>query len=940
MGRQTALLEAPQQRVQGSVYVADRYETANSAKHYKPFIHRTVSFAALLAVALALVALLEYANRVLPDIGWEGDAPQRRSVVNRWEEGLESVALSVPSSSLYTPTILPSSPTTTASPSAVTSPIPVATSTAYSDTGTTFTTREVSTAASSTITVPQASTSTAAAYLDTMTTSFEIPSITTAGYLDTSSTIIQQQIGAAASSTMTLLPTPISAAYLSSGTTIDQTAYMGTTTLTIEQTQFTASTSSPSAYLNANTVTIVATGQITDYLDVDTSTTTSAAYLATTIKTQTVLAISYLPTDTSVSAYPNANTVTAFGGAPITDYLGVDTSTTTNTAYLDTTLIPQTAPYVSYLSSDTSTQPLIAQVTSSCLLTDTNSQSIIAQSSPNHNCMVQIITTTLTTQPPITLSTTTTTATLGMASVAFALPFNSTNEISTNKSLTFFTRSIYFCGAYLPIIIAVWFRVVIGWLYVTTKMLEPFRILTQSKTISAKDFFNINYLSASDTLEPYKAMMSGHWLMLCTSLLYLAVELLSPFAAEILHFYWSCESTENSTLTCAAALWIDVSVVRILQGLLSFTAMMLAIIWYMLRSRPSELRSDPSSIITVASLLHHPETIDGLRALNQLASKSETIKSLDGYSFRLGTYEGRDGNERYGLIASNNVQFDQPSNASDPLMITKDSKTSPSSIPQEPVSTRPKRRKPLHLVRDIVLGSTIAAILIIVAVYYVASGNSGFNIFMNSNSFGPRFLVTCVGVIIHSQWARIDRECAVDEPFRRLYRGSATAESTILPPKTFTPVSTFIASVYQRNFFVAHVAFVTLMSEVLIIVLPGVPFSPGEIWQAGMMSIYLAMAILGLMLLTFVALMLRPKGPGLPRKPNTLGSMLMYLCDSSMTSDFTDLSCLGTTARDRWVREKDRLYCLKNDLGTNGCIRWQVDYDTRGEKRGALMSDF
>ena len=527
-----------------------------------------------------------------------------------------------------------------------------------------------------------------------------------------------------------------------------------------------------------------------------------------------------------------------------------------------------------------------------------------------------------------------------MTSVAFALPFHSTNEISANKSLTFFTRSVYFCGAYLPILIAVGFRMVIGWLYVTTKMLEPFRILSQSKTISAKDFFNINYLSASDTLEPYKAMMSGHWLMLCTALLYLAVELLSPFAAEILHFYWSCESTENNLLTCAAALWIDVSVVRILQGLLSLTAMMLAIIWYMLRKRSSELRSDPSSIITVASLLHHPETIDGLHGLDQLASKAETIKSLDGYSFRLGTYEGRDGNERYGLIASNDIQVDQPSNASDPLMITKDSKISVSSIPQEPVTTRPKRQKPLHLVRDIVLGTTMAAILIIVAVYYVASGNSGFNIFMNSNSFGPRFLVTCVGVIIHSQWARIDRECAVDESFRRLYRGSATAESTILQPKTFTPVSTFIASIYQRNFFVAQVAFVTLMSEVLIIVLPGVPFSPGEIWQAGMMSIYLSMAILGLMLLTFVALMLRPKGPGLPRKPNTLGSLFMYLCDSSMTSDFADLSCLGMTARDRWVRAKDRLYCLKYDLGTDGCMRWQVDYDTRGEKGGALMNDF
>ncbi|MCJ1285172.1 hypothetical protein MMC26_004510 [Xylographa opegraphella] len=332
--------------------------------------------------------------------------------------------------------------------------------------------------------------------------------------------------------------------------------------------------------------------------------------------------------------------------------------------------------------------------------------------------------------------------------------------------------------------------------------------------------------------------------------------------------------------------------------------------------------------------------MDRLRGLDLSASEAHTIKSLDTYTYHLGSYEGRDGNQRYGLIASERVQIDQPSNASDPLMVRKDSGKSVCSIPQETVTTRSKLRKPLHIVRDIVLGSTIAGILIIVALYYVASGNSGFNIFMNSNSFGPRFLVTCVGIIIHSQWARLDRECAIDEPFRRLYRGCATAESTTLPSRTLTPVSTFFASIYQHSFFVTHVTFVTLMSEVLIIVLPGVPFSPGEIWQAGMMSIYLSMAILGLMLLTFVAVMLRPKGPDLPRKPNTLGAMFMYLCDSSKTADFADLACLETRARDRLVRDKDRLYCLKYDLGTDGSMRWQVDYDTRGEKGGSLMRDF
>ncbi|MCJ1393029.1 hypothetical protein MMC18_005901 [Xylographa bjoerkii] len=874
-------------------------------------IHRTVSIAALLAIALTLTALLEYVSRVLPDIGWEGDAPQRRSLLHIRQESLELTEPSLSANTLLSSTVLPQQYTGAVLVSAYldTSTLTLTTDFSdYLDAGTTVVQQGIGAAASTTTTV-LGSTIAASAYLDTGTAMQEAASTTAeAAYMDTSTTIVQQQVGATVTPPQ---PSAASSAYSDTGTTISETAHMSIGTTTVEQIQ-------PS-------VTISSTG-------------------ATSFPSPVPVSSAYLET----------NTVTDFATAMATDYLDTSTIMTTTVpvgSYLDTSLI-STNVATSYLLTDTTTEPLVAPVTSIPLVTvggepmssylrmDTSTQLRTAHGTSIPTSKVQILITTFATQPLSALSTTTISASTGIASVAFALPSHSSSEISANKSLTFFTQSMYFCGAYLPILLAVGFRVVIGWLYVTTKMIEPFRILTQSKTTSANDFFNINYLSASDTLEPYKAMLSGHWLMLWTSLLYLAVELLSPFASEVLHFYWSCESTGNDTLTCAAALWINVSVARILQGLLSFASMMLAIIWFMIRNRSSELLSDPSSIITIASLLHHPETLAGLRSLDQLATKADTIKSLDGYSYRLGTYTGRDGNERYGLIAANKVQVDQPSNAYDPLMTTKDPRISVSYVSQEPVTTRPKRWKPLHIVRDIALGSTIAAILVIVAVYYVASGNSGFNIFMNSNGFGPRFLVTCVGVIIHSQWARLERECAGDEPFRRLYRGSATAESTILTARTLTPISTVIASIYQRNFFVVHIAFVTLLSEVLIIILPGVPFSPGEIWEAGMMSIYLSMAILGLMLLTFVALMLRPKGPDLARKPNTLGAMFMYLCDSSMTPDFADLSCLGTRVRDQLVREKDRLYSLKYDLGTEGSMRWQVDYDTRGEKGGALMSDF
>ena len=78
------------------------------------------------------------------------------------------------------------------------------------------------------------------------------------------------------------------------------------------------------------------------------------------------------------------------------------------------------------------------------------------------------------------------------------------------RSLLLVTNMKYFYGSYLTVLIAVIFRITIGWLYSTTKMLEPFHMLNQEEGVPAKDFFNINYLSANDTFEPFTAMLSGH----------------------------------------------------------------------------------------------------------------------------------------------------------------------------------------------------------------------------------------------------------------------------------------------------------------------------------------------------------------------------------------------------------------------------------------------
>jgi len=49
-----------------------------------------------------------------------------------------------------------------------------------------------------------------------------------------------------------------------------------------------------------------------------------------------------------------------------------------------------------------------------------------------------------------------------------------------------------------------------------------------------------------------------------------------------------------------------------------------------------------------------------------------------------------------------------------------------------------------------------------------------------------------------------------------------------------------------------------------------------------------------------------------------------------MVGDFADLACLETERRDRVVEAMGVMYGLRRERGTDGMMRWGVDYDGDG----------
>ena len=85
------------------------------------------------------------------------------------------------------------------------------------------------------------------------------------------------------------------------------------------------------------------------------------------------------------------------------------------------------------------------------------------------------------------------------------------------------------------------------------------------------------------------------------------------------------------------------------------------------------------------------------------------------------------------------------------------------------------------------------------------------------------------------------------------------------------------------------------------------------------------------MLVALVGVWSRGKGGlTLPRTPNTLASVWGYLCGSRFVHDFAELACVETKERDRFVKGLGRDCVLKRDRGTDGAVRWVVDYADDG----------
>lgn len=310
-----------------------------------------------------------------------------------------------------------------------------------------------------------------------------------------------------------------------------------------------------------------------------------------------------------------------------------------------------------------------------------------------------------------------------------------------------------FLGSYLATLIAALYRVVWTVVYCSFNLIEPLRALSQPDGASADLAFFSFYQSRSSFLGPIPALLGGRFALGLVAFTALLADLLPAFASEstVVNTNWNCPSPDvsNKHNPCPPRVEVDVGALRILQGLLAFAALVIFWLIYLQFVDKTYIPADPSSIAEIATLTRHPDLIDDFSCVPPDADTSEMKRMFRGRRYRLGFYRSSSGLDYYGIRpTTGGIRFDYR-----PLPDGSRSSRYPAanhSIHTTGVQTaRPRRIWPI----DIVLVILILGLFGLVLAYVLDSHyNDGFNTFFNSDTFGPRFILTLSGTAIAALW--------------------------------------------------------------------------------------------------------------------------------------------------------------------------------------------
>ncbi|EXJ76751.1 uncharacterized protein A1O5_01259 [Cladophialophora psammophila CBS 110553] len=496
----------------------------------------------------------------------------------------------------------------------------------------------------------------------------------------------------------------------------------------------------------------------------------------------------------------------------------------------------------------------------------------------------------------------------------------------------------YFRATYLPVLIAVILKLVWAIVFTSTKMMEPFYLLSREKGATAKESLLADYLTTSFSVEGIKNMFFSHPAVTLVSLAYICVSAVPAIATQsttVRAIAW-CRTPDLKAARCNPMGYLNINYTRALEAILSLVALVILLVIILSSRRRSGIFSNPSSIATMASLLSSEDFMEELRRIDQKSSRSFAGQLLDPYRYISSRHQTGTGYMRYGIVRA-------PRQSIEPTVKNTDQQEYSALVQPRAGRTEVHNSRSTlsnRFLTDTLFLLSILALLGVLIGYYLDGHDDPLNNYFNHNPTS-RLVLTVAASLLDIRWKQLEREVRLLTPYRRLFRGSAKPQSTILVSQNSTPLKSIFPALWRRNFFHAFVALVATLSDVLIIAIGGVPWNAAQIWLGFLVSIYSSWAILALMALTVIAIFrwraLNEKMM-MPHEPTTLLTVWLMLCNegNQLREEMHGYETMSAKERDDRVKMRAGLYWAGWLTQPDGCRRWCLEKES-GQASGMNM---
>lgn len=360
-------------------------------------------------------------------------------------------------------------------------------------------------------------------------------------------------------------------------------------------------------------------------------------------------------------------------------------------------------------------------------------------------------------EPGDVLSTLSTTSGITIGGIATSVPVNQviatpagSAELGPGEVLELKDED-YLAASFLPTILAVLISLPLNLISVNAKLMQPFHALAKSSTVhgaTAESSVFLRFYNFSGAFSLFRAFRDAQPVIAISDLVALFSLFLSPIAATTI----SIHVEDGCMETCFGQVGVSLVPARVLQGLLGIIVLLLvALVLTMSICRwKTGVSQNPWSIAGMASLCCDPELQYSLqqipRGLSQKVSERRLLDLLAERRYALGHYYDPSGSAftstGYGVMLAGRGD-------SSAQLLRRRSSDLHSEEEPEPLlrkATQPFAvltwwgRSGLFLVTS--------GVLVIVVYYEFTDEDSGFRRFMESQSFGVRFMMTALGVAL------------------------------------------------------------------------------------------------------------------------------------------------------------------------------------------------